>query len=126
MGTNTIPQDPNNLICDADRCYAQATIRISVRLRNKEIRSQNICENCKNEFFPNYRNENGIDAEPIIIDDKDVPLNFNTKTKCTCQNCNNEADVFLEVVCLPVSGYYCESCAIDIKLHGIAEEVILE
>ena len=119
----TIVTNTLNLICDAARCYAQATIRISVQLTNKEIRPLNICENCRREFFPYCRSENG-NAEPILIDDKDIPLNFDTKTKCTCHNCNNEADVFLEILRLPVSGYYCESCAIDIKLHGIAEEVI--
>jgi hypothetical protein len=126
MGTNTISQDPNNLICDAVRCYAEATTRILVQSRNKEIRSLNICKNCRKEFFPNCRSENGVNAGPIIIDDKDVPLNFNTKTKCTCQNCDNEADIFLEIVHPPESGYYCESCANDMKIHGIAEEVFIE
>ena len=118
MSDTSIQSDINNLICETVKCYAEATTRVSVQSRNKEIRSVNICENC--------RNENGINAEPILIDDKDVPLNFNIKTKCTCHNCNNEADIFLEIVSFPISGYYCESCAIDIKLHGIAEEVILE
>jgi hypothetical protein len=126
MGTNNLPQDPNNLnpICDAAGCYTEATVRISVQLRDKEIKPLNVSENCRDEFFPNCRNENGVNAKPIIIDDKDVPLNFDTKTKCTCQNCDNEADVLLEVVRLPKSGYYCDSCAIDIKLHGFAEEVM--
>jgi hypothetical protein len=30
----------------------------------------------------------------------------------------------LGIVRLPESGYFCASCAVDIKLHGIAEEVI--
>jgi hypothetical protein len=127
MGIDTVPLDPNNidLICDAARCYAKATIRISVRLRNKEIRPLNICESCIKEFFPNGIDiKNSFNTEPILIDDKDVPLNFDKKTICTCHNCDNEADTFLEIVRLPMSGYYCGSCAIDIKLHGIAKEVI--
>jgi len=125
MRSNIIPSGINNVICDTARCDAEATTQILIQLRNKEIRSANICENCRNEFFPNCRDKSSINAEPILIDDKDVPLNFDTKTKCACHNCNNEADVFLEVVYLPVSGYYCGSCAVDIKLHEIAEEVIL-
>src|SRR5215216_6970101 len=124
MSSNIIPSGINNIICDTVRCNAEATIQILIQLRDKEIRSVNICENCRREFFPNCRNENGVNAEPIIIDDKDVPLHFLTKTKCACHNCNNEGDVFLEIERLPVSGYYCESCATDIKSHGIAEEVI--
>ena len=126
MSSSTIPSGINNPICDAVRCYAEATTRILVQSRNKEIRSLNLCENCRNEFFPNCRNENGINAEPILIDDKDVPLNFDTKTKCTCHNCNNEASVFLEVSRPPKSGYFCEMCSTDLKIHGIAEEVIIE
>lgn len=126
MGHNIITQDPNNLnlICDAVSCYAKATIHISVQLRNKEIRTLNICENCRKEFLPSCRSKKDINAKPISVDDKDVPLNFNTKTMCACKNCSNEADVFLEIVRLPKSGYFCRSCAVDIKLHGIAEEVI--
>jgi hypothetical protein len=125
MGHNTITQDPNNLNpnCDAVSRYAKAAIRISVRLRNK-IRTLNICENCRKEFFPSCRSKNDINAESILVDDKDVPLNFNTKTMCACYNCSNEADIFLGIVRLPESGYFCASCAVDIKLHGIAEEVI--
>ena len=100
--------------------------RISVQLREKEILSLSLCENCRKEFFPNCRNENGVNAEPIIIDDKDVPLNFSTKTKCACHNCNNEAGVFPEVCRPPKSGYFCEMCSIDLKIHGIAKEVIIE
>lgn len=129
MGNNTVHKDPNNHdpICDAARCYEKATIRISVQLRNKEIRPLNICESCRKEFFPNSTDiENRVNAEPILVDDKDVPLNFDTKTVCTCHNCDNEADFFLEIVRVPNSGYYCGSCAVDIKLHGIAEEVITD
>ena len=42
--------------------------------------------------------------------------------KCSCHGCNNKAELFLEIVRSPVSGYYCSSCAIDIKFHGIAVE----
>jgi hypothetical protein len=123
MAIDIIPQHPNNLnlICDATSCYSKATIRISVRLRNKEIRPLNICESCREKFFLNcIQIETIVNAKSVLIDDKDVPLNFDTKTMCTCHNCDNEADTFLEIVRFPVSGYYCESCAVDIKLHGIA------
>ena len=126
MGTNIISQDPNNLICDAIRCYAEAAIRISVRLRSNEVRSLNICENCKKKFFSSCRNENSGSKEALLIDDRDVPLDFDTKIMCTCCYCSNEADIFLGIVRLPLSGYYCKSCANDMKLHGIAEEVITD
>lgn len=51
-------------------------------------------------------------------------INYSPKVKCSRNTCNDEATVFLEIVRQPVTGYYCEHCAIDIKLHGIAEEVI--
>ena len=129
MANDILPQDPNNLnlICDATRCYAKAIIRVSVRLRNKEIKPLNICESCRKEFFPDcIEIENSTNAKSVLINEKDVPLNFDTKTMCTCHHCDNEADTFLEIVRLPVSGYYCESCVVDIKLHGIAEEVITD
>jgi hypothetical protein len=126
MGTKIISQDTNNLVCDAAGCYREASTQIVVQLKDKKIRILNLCERCRNNFFPNCRYKSDVNTKPTLIDDKDVPLDFNTKTKCTCLNCDNEANTFLEMVSLPNSGYYCESCAIDIKLHGIAEEMFIE
>ncbi len=66
--------------------------------------------------------EKFLNAEPILIHDKDVTLNlnFDSKVKWICHNCNNEAGI----VRVPGSGHHCGSCAIDTRLHGIAEEEI--
>jgi hypothetical protein len=42
------------------------------------------------------------------MNDKDWDLKYSIR------NCKNDASV---------SGYYCNSCAVDIKFHGIAGEV---
>jgi hypothetical protein len=121
MARNTISPDLNNLnlTCDTAGCNAKATIRILVQSENNKIKSLNLCEKCQNEFFPNCTT-----TEAILIDDNDVPLIFNAKTRCICHNCDNEAHIFLEAH-QARSGYYCEMCSIDLKLHGLAEEVIV-
>lgn len=52
------------------------------------------------------KTEKFLNAESILIHDKDVTLNFDTKAKCTCHNCNNEA----EIVRAPGTGRHRGSC----------------
>jgi len=44
--------------------------------------------------------------------------------KCSCMECNNIATVFLNVVHLPSSGYFCSQSSTDLKWHGIAHELV--
>lgn len=47
--------------------------------------------------------------------DEKQHLKSSIRKKCSCQNCNNDAKILLEVLYTPVSGYYCEHCGIDLK-----------
>lgn len=48
----------------------------------------------------------------------------NYPSTCSCNTCDNVATVFLEIVYQPTTGFYCENCASDLRLHRIAVEVI--
>jgi hypothetical protein len=42
---------------------------------------------------------------------------------CACRNCTNEAKMYLKIKFVNKVGQFCNICAVDLKNHGIAEEV---
>jgi hypothetical protein len=44
--------------------------------------------------------------------------------KCSCPDCDCKGTIFLKIICEPTAGYFCNICAIDLRFHGIAEEII--
>ena len=46
-----------------------------------------------------------------------------SKILCACKNCPNEAKIYLKIKFLHKVGQFCNICAVDLKEHGIAEEV---
>lgn len=57
------------------------------------------------------KTEKSLNAESVLIHNKDVTLNFDTKAKCTCHNCNNE----VEIVRAPGHVTAAGSCKEEIK-----------
>ena len=46
-----------------------------------------------------------------------------SKILCACKNCPNEAKICLKIKFVHKVGQFCNICAVDLKEHGIAEEV---
>jgi hypothetical protein len=43
--------------------------------------------------------------------------------QCACNNCSNQATIYLNVKLLRKRGYFCRSCAADLTRKGLAEHV---
>jgi len=63
---------------------------------------------------PEYSGRLNLNQSPSEISQK----------KCSCTECNNAGTVFLNIVRLPSSGYFCTQCCTDLKWHGIGEETV--
>jgi hypothetical protein len=49
-----------------------------------------------------------------------------SKILCACKNCPNEAKIYLKIKFVNKGGQFCNICAVDLKEHGIVEEVVEE
>jgi hypothetical protein len=57
----------------------------------------------------------------------DEPSNYyidEIDNRCPCPDCNCKGTIFLKISCQPTLGYFCNTYAVDLKFHGIAEEII--
>jgi hypothetical protein len=43
---------------------------------------------------------------------------------CSCPNCDCKRTIFLKIIYQSTTDCFCNTCAVDLKFHGIAEEVI--
>jgi len=42
---------------------------------------------------------------------------------CSAKNCDGEGSFFLKLTVASLGGWFCESCAVELKESGIVEEV---
>jgi len=60
----------------------------------------------------------------ITMNSNNLNLNTSIPVPCLCDGCKNQATKFLYIIHHYESGFFCDSCASDLKWHGIAAEIV--